>query len=50
MAIVGGALIPLLMGYFADTIGIQTAFFIPLLGYVYILYYGIKGFKRQHRA
>lgn len=50
MAIVGGALIPLLMGYFADTIGIQAAFFIPLLGYVYILYYGIKGFKRQHRA
>lgn len=50
MAIVGGALIPLLMGYFADTIGIQTAFIIPLLGYVYILFYGIKGFRRKHHA
>ncbi|MBU0559426.1 MAG: sugar MFS transporter [Bacteroidetes bacterium] len=42
-AIVGGALLPVLQGYFADNIGIQMAFFIPVLCYVYIAYYGVKG-------
>jgi FHS family L-fucose permease-like MFS transporter len=46
-AIVGGALIPLSQGYFADTIGIHYAFFIPVLCYMYIAYYGWKGFKPQ---
>jgi MFS transporter, FHS family, L-fucose permease len=45
MAIVGGALIPLLQGYFADSIGIQKAFFIPVICYLYIVYYGVKGHK-----
>lgn len=44
-AIVGGALLPVLQGYFADTIGIQHAFFIPVLCYIYIAYYGFKGYK-----
>ncbi|MCX7874816.1 MAG: sugar MFS transporter [Melioribacteraceae bacterium] len=44
-AIVGGALIPVLQGYFADNIGIQHAFFIPVLCYMYIAYYGLKGYK-----
>lgn len=43
MAIVGGALLPLLQGVLADSIGIQKAFFIPVLCYLYILYYGLKG-------
>jgi FHS family L-fucose permease-like MFS transporter len=50
MAIVGGALLPVLQGYFADTIGIQHAFFIPVLCYVYILYYGMKGHVPSYRA
>lgn len=41
-AIVGGALIPLLQGLFADRIGIQHAFFVPLLCYLYIAYYGSR--------
>lgn len=45
MAIVGGALIPLLQGYYADVIGIQKAFFIPVICYLYIVYYGINGHK-----
>jgi MFS transporter, FHS family, L-fucose permease len=45
MAIVGGALIPLLQGYFADSIGIQQAFIIPVICYLYIVYYGVKGHK-----
>jgi FHS family L-fucose permease-like MFS transporter len=43
MAIVGGALVPVLQGFFADNIGIHHAFFLPVLCYLYIAYYGIKG-------
>jgi FHS family L-fucose permease-like MFS transporter len=42
-AIVGGALIPVLQGVFADNIGIHHAFFLPVLCYMYIAYYGLKG-------
>jgi len=42
-AIVGGAIIPVIQGYFADTIGIHHAFFLPVLCYIYIAYYGMKG-------
>ena len=47
-AIVGGAIIPLVQGFFADRIGIQHAFFLPVLCYIYIAYYGLIGSK--HRA
>jgi FHS family L-fucose permease-like MFS transporter len=40
MAIVGGALLPVLQGKIADSIGIQHAFFIPVLCYFYIAFYG----------
>jgi len=43
MAIVGGAVIPVLQGVFADRIGIHHAFFLPALCYLYIAYYGFKG-------
>jgi FHS family L-fucose permease-like MFS transporter len=39
-AIVGGALVPLLQGLLADEIGIRYAFFIPVLCYLYIAWYG----------
>ena len=39
-AIVGGAIVPLLQGVFADSFGIHTAFFLPLLCYLYIAFYG----------
>jgi MFS transporter, FHS family, L-fucose permease len=47
MAIVGGALIPLLQGVLADNIGIQKAFFIPVLCYLFIVHYGFKGHKAK---
>jgi MFS transporter, FHS family, L-fucose permease len=43
MAIVGGAIVPLLQGFFADRIGIHHAFFLPAVCYLYIAYYGLKG-------
>lgn len=48
MAIVGGALVPLLQGMFADMIGIQLAFFLPILCYAYIAFYGVKGSATRH--
>ena len=41
-AIVGGAIVPLIQGGFADVIGIQHAFFVPVLCYLYIAYYGLR--------
>jgi fucose permease len=42
-AIVGGAIIPLLQGLLADNIGIHHAFILPVLCYMYIAFYGMKG-------
>jgi FHS family L-fucose permease-like MFS transporter len=45
MAIVGGAIIPVLQGVLADRIGIQHAFILPLLCYLYIVAYAFRGSK-----
>lgn len=39
-AIVGGAIIPPLYGFFADALSLQLAFIIPILCYLYIAWYG----------
>jgi MFS transporter, FHS family, L-fucose permease len=43
MAIVGGAILPVLQGALADRIGIHHAFIIPAVCYLYILYYALRG-------
>lgn len=43
LAIVGGAIVPLLQGVLADTIGLQMSFILPVLCYAYICFYGLKG-------
>jgi FHS family L-fucose permease-like MFS transporter len=43
LAIVGGALLPLLQGLIADSMGLQISFIIPMLCYLFIAYYGLKG-------
>jgi FHS family L-fucose permease-like MFS transporter len=42
-AIVGGAIVPELQGLLADHIGIHHAFFLPVLCYIYIIFYALKG-------
>ncbi len=42
-AIVGGALIPLLQGVVADMVGIQLSFIVPMLCYIYIGWYALRG-------
>jgi MFS transporter, FHS family, L-fucose permease len=45
MAIVGGAVLPLLQGFIADRFGIHHAFVLPVICYLYILYFGLSGSK-----
>jgi FHS family L-fucose permease-like MFS transporter len=45
-AIVGGALIPLVQGVAADTMGIQLSFIVPMLCYIYIGWYALNGAQR----
>jgi FHS family L-fucose permease-like MFS transporter len=46
-AIVGGAILPLAEGHLADRIGVQHAFIIPTLCYVYIAIFGILSARRR---
>jgi len=43
MAIVGGAILPVIQGAMADRIGIHHAFILPAVCYLYILYYALRG-------
>lgn len=45
LAIVGGAILPLIQGILADSIGLQNSFFLPIICYVFIAYYGLSGSK-----
>lgn len=45
LAIVGGALLPLLQGALADTFGIHLAFLMPVACYAYIAFYGLRGHR-----
>ncbi|HEU5350429.1 MAG TPA: sugar MFS transporter [Terracidiphilus sp.] len=47
-AVVGGAVIPFLLGKLADHVGIQMAFLLPLCCYLYIAFYGLWGSKPRH--
>ena len=45
MAIVGGALCPMLMGYIADISSMPVGFVVPLAGFTIILLFGLFGYK-----
>lgn len=47
LAIVGGAIVPLLQGFLADFVGVHVAFILPMFCYLYIAYYGLSGHKIQ---
>ena len=48
MAIIGGALLPLLQGAVADAMGgYHFSFFIPVLAYIYLIFFGVKAGKLQ---
>lgn len=45
MMIVGGAILPLIQGALADATGVHYSLFVPLLAYLYLIFYGVKGYK-----
>jgi len=47
---VGGAAIPPLFGLIADHMGIQRAFLLVIVSYVFIVYYGLSGYKPRRKA
>lgn len=45
MAILGGAVLTAIMGQISDAAGIGAAFIVPLIGFIYLVYYGFKGYE-----
>jgi MFS transporter, FHS family, L-fucose permease len=45
MAIVGGAILPIIQGVIADRVGLHHAFILPVICYLYILFYALRGSK-----
>lgn len=45
MMILGGALMPVLQGLMADNYGVHISFFVPVISYIYIAFYGFNGYK-----
>ncbi len=50
MAIVGGAIIPELQGLLADRVGLHHAFVLPVICYLYILFFAVKGQPSKRTA
>lgn len=50
MAIIGGALVPALMGRISDATDIQRAFLVPLLCHVAVLYFALRGYRPEVAA
>lgn len=47
VAIVGGAVVPLLFGLVADASTLRAAFALPIFCYAYIVWYGLSGHRRK---
>jgi len=45
MAVVGGAILPAILGRVADVWNLQVSFIVPLVAYAYVAFYGWKGCK-----
>jgi MFS transporter, FHS family, L-fucose permease len=50
MSIIGGAVIPAVMGRISDATNIQKAFVVPLICHLYILYFALRGYKPMSLA
>ena len=45
MSIIGGAIVPAVMGYISDRRSIQAAFAVPLFCYAIVIYFSFSGYK-----
>jgi FHS family L-fucose permease-like MFS transporter len=49
MAIVGGAILPVIQGAIADRVGLHHAFMLPVICYLYIIFFALSGRNRTAR-
>ncbi len=49
MMILGGAVLPVIMGMVADRFGVHASYIVPVFSYLYIAFYGINGYKPKVR-
>ncbi|MEZ4938588.1 MAG: sugar MFS transporter [Crocinitomicaceae bacterium] len=49
MAIVGGAALPNIQSQIIDAQGVQISFIIPLIGMLYLIFYGLEGYKIKQK-
>jgi len=47
MSIVGGAIVPMFMGWIADISNMALGFIVPLICFGYIVFFGLKGYKAK---
>jgi MFS transporter, FHS family, L-fucose permease len=50
MSIVGGAIVPMFMGWIADVSSMALGFIVPLACFAYIFFFGLKGYKVRELA
>lgn len=50
MAIVGGAILPGIQSFVIHTQGVQLSFIVPLLGMIYLIFYGARGHRIMKKA
>lgn len=48
MMILGGAILPVIMGLVADGFGVHFSFIVPVFSYLYIAFYGINGYRPKN--
>ena len=47
MSIIGGAIVPAVMGYISDRSSIQSAFSVPLVCYAIVIYFSYRGYQPE---
>lgn len=50
MMIIGGGIIPLIQGYIADHYGIFNSYWVPLIGFIYLIIFGLIAVKKENHS
>ena len=50
MAVVGGAIVPLALGYIARTVNMQMAYIVPLVCFIIVGWFGFRGYRIRNIA
>ncbi|MBL7764316.1 MAG: L-fucose:H+ symporter permease [Chitinophagaceae bacterium] len=50
MSIVGGAFVPLILGYIARNVNMQIAYIVPMICFFFTFYFGFSGYKPKYKA